>query len=276
MKSPVLQILLCICLLLPVCGCAKKAAAPAVEQSATATEARPAAPAPETAGAQPGDATFDDELDDYSSQPVAAISDPLEPWNRFWFAFNDIFYLHVAKPLYRGYVFITPQEFRTGVSNFFHNLFFPVRFVNNILQGKFKAAGVEFGRFVINTTVGFGGLIDVAKGRKTIVPVDERGEDFGQTLGTWGVGHGFYIVWPFLGPSSLRETAGFLADSYTTPLAYVSAHPVVLQTGVSVGDGFSHLDSILETYESVKDSAVDPYVAAREAYIEYRNIRVAR
>ena len=242
---------------------------------AAAPQAVTAAAAP-AIGTQDTQATFDENLDDYASQPVSIISDPLEPWNRFWFSFNDIFYLYIAKPLYRGYVFITPQELRTGVTNFFRNLFFPVRFLNNILQGKPQAAGVEFGRFIINTTVGFGGLIDVAKGRSTVVPVDEAGEDFGQTLGYWGMGHGFYIVWPFLGPSSLRETVGFMGDSYSNPIVYLTPHPVYTQSGISVGDGFAHFDSILDTYESVKGIAVDPYVAAREAYISYRNVRVER
>ena len=103
------------------------------------------------------------ELDDYDQSPVQLIADPMEPWNRFWFHFNDIFYLYVARPLYRGYDFIMPDEFQSGLKNFLTNLLFPVRFVNNLLQGKPMDAGVEFGRFIVNSTVGFGGFIDVAK-----------------------------------------------------------------------------------------------------------------
>ena len=152
-----------------------------------------------------------DDLDDYDTAPAQSIADPLEPWNRFWFRFNDIFYTNIARPVYRGWEAVTHEDIRSGLKNFFHNLMFPMRFVNNILQFRFLEAGVEFGRFIINTTTS-AGFANVAKDKKTIVPVDPSGEDFGQTLGYWGVGHGIYIVWPFLGPSSLRETVGFAGD----------------------------------------------------------------
>lgn len=221
-----------------------------------------------------GQSASDNELDDYVDSPVSEISDPLESWNRFWFCFNDIFYIYVAKPIYKGFTAVTPQELRTGLKNFFRNLYFPIRFVNCLLQGKPKSAGVEFGRFVINSTVGFGGLIDVAKGRKTIVPVDERGEDFGQTLGYWGVGDGFYVVLPFIGPSSLRDGIGWVVDAYSMPLNYVSDHQLIMQGAVTIGNGIANMDTLLDTYESVKGIAVDPYVAAREAFISYRNAHI--
>lgn len=161
-----------------------------------------------------------DSLDDYDTAPVDSISDPLEPWNRFWFRFNDIFYLHIARPAYNAWVFITPHQLRSGLKNFFSNVLFPMRFVNNILQFRFLEAGVEFGRFFINTTSSLG-FADVAKGKKTIVPVDPSGEDFGQTLGRWGIGHGFYVVWPFIGPSSARDTVGRAGDLFTDPFFYV-------------------------------------------------------
>ena len=130
----------------------------------------------------------DNTLDDYDNEPIQSISDPIEPWNRFWFHFNDIFFLYVAKPAYTAWETVTPHQLRSGLKNFFSNLLFPVRFVNNILQFRFFEAGVEFGRFVINTTSS-AGFADVAKGHKTIVPIDPTGEDFGQTLGRWGLGH---------------------------------------------------------------------------------------
>ena len=131
-----------------------------------------------------------DDLDDYENGPAQGIADPFEPWNRFWFGFNDIFYMYVADPAYKAWEAITPHQLRKGLHNFWHNLLFPVRFINNLLQLRFKEAGVEFGRFIINTTAGVGGLVDVAKNKKTIVPVDPSGEDFGQTLGRWGIPHG--------------------------------------------------------------------------------------
>lgn len=219
-------------------------------------------------GAQAGDS-----LDDYDEEPVASIADPIEPWNRFWFHFNDIFFMYIAKPAYQGWTWLVPECFRSGLSNFFHNLLFPTRFINNLLQFRFLEAGVEFGRFMMNT-MSSAGFANVAKGKKTIVPVDESGEDFGQTLGRWGFGQGFYVVWPFIGPSSLRDTIGRVGDYFTDPLFYV--HPWELSTGLEVGFRFNDLGDVLPTYEDLKSIAVDPYLAMREAYANYRNAQIRR
>ncbi len=215
-----------------------------------------------------------DDLDDYDTLPTASIADPLEPWNRFWFGFNDIFYLHIARPAYNAYDFVMPDAVQGGLSNFFSNLLFPIRFVNSLLQGKFQHAGVEFSRFFVNTTVGLGGFIDVAKHKKTVVDVDATGEDFGQTLGVWGSGHGFYIVWPFIGPSTARDTIGMAADYCLDPLFY-------LETGVAIaaaegGLHFNDLGYVLPLYEDMKDLSVDQYVAMREAYVAFRKVQVQR
>lgn len=211
-----------------------------------------------------------DSLDDYDSSPAASIADPLEPWNRFWFHFNDIFYLYVAKPAYNAWVFVTPHQLRSGLKNFFSNALFPMRFVNNILQFRFLEAGVEFGRFFINTTTL--GFADVAKGKKTIVPVDPTGEDFGQTLGRWGIGHGFYVVWPFIGPSSVRDSVGRVGDCFTDPFFYV--YPWELATSSELALRFNALGDVLPLYEDLNSAAVDPYIAMREAYINFRNSQV--
>ena len=213
-----------------------------------------------------------DNLDDYDTAPRQAITDPLEPWNRFWFRFNDIFYLHIAKPCYTAYTYVMPDEFQSGISNFFRNILFPMRFVNSLLQGKPQAAGAEFGRFLINTTVGFGGFINVTKDRKTVVPLDTVGEDFGQTLGVWGVGQGFYVVWPFLGPSSARDSVGMVADWTLDPTFYIT--PWLASAGVVGGLRFNELGHVLPLYEDVKDISVDPYIAMREAYITFRQNRI--
>ncbi len=218
----------------------------------------------------------DNNLDDYDDDidTPQAIRDPLEPWNRFWFHFNDFFYMRIATPVYKGYVAVMPTPFQAGLKNFFHNALFPVRFINNLLQGRPLEAGVEFGRFFVNTTVGIGGFINAAEGRKTIVPVDPAGEDFGQTLGRWGVGHGFYIVWPFLGPSSLRETFGTIGDTFANPVNYVPGLPV--PAAATVGRNFVGMDSTLSSYNDITGIALDPYIAMREAYILYRNSLVKR
>lgn len=226
------------------------------------------------------DQAFDDELDNYDDDTdIQSIPDPLEKWNRFWFGFNDILYLYIAKPAYDAWAFITPDGVRQGISNFWHNLLFPVRFVNNLLQFRFQEAGVEFGRFVINSTAGLGGFADVAKREKTVVPVHPEGEDFGQTLGYWGIGHGFYIVWPFIGPSSLRESVGWAGDYMLHPgtaAGILLAQPWYVTTGGQAGFFFNDLNEVLPTYMALKDAAVDPYIMMREAYVRHRAVQVAR
>ena len=224
-----------------------------------------------------------DDFDDYDSEPVRSIADPLEPWNRFWFHFNDIFFTHVVKPAYRGWEAVTHEDIRSGLKNFWHNVMFPIRFVNNVLQFRFLEAGAEFGKFIINTTTS-AGFADVAKGKKTIVPLDPSGEDFGQTLGRWGIGHGIYLVWPFIGPSSLRETVGLAGDWLANPVTYLTPWPIYYDGGVPWYTSmafkgvmyFNDLDKVFPLYDDIRSAAVDPYVAMREAYVKYRAIQVAR
>lgn len=241
-----------------------KAVVPAANKSAT-TSMR-FATAAESA------ATAGNTLDDYESMPAQGVTDPLEPWNRFWFGFNDIFYLHIARPVYHGYAWVMPNEFQSGIKNFFSNLLFPVRFVNFLLQGNPQAAGVEFGRFFINTTVGFGGFIDAAKGRRAVVAVNPADGNFGQTLGVWGVGQGFYVVWPFLGPNNVRDSVGMVADWALDPSFYVQ--PWYASWGAVIGFRLNDLDTVLPMYENIKDVAVDPYISMREAYSAYRQQQI--
>ncbi len=215
---------------------------------------------------------FGGDLDDYDVIPIQGIADPLEPWNRFWFGFNDIFYMHIANPVYSAYDYVMPDQVQGGLSNFFNNLLFPVRFVNALLQGKVQLAGVEFGRFMINTTVGMAGFIDVAARHKTVVPYTRDGEDFGQTLGAWGVGQGFYVVWPILGPSSARGSVGTAVDFFIDPTFFLD--PTYISTGVRAGLEFNDLNSVLALYGDAKSVAVDPYVAMREAYAAYRKQQI--
>jgi len=219
-----------------------------------------------------------DELDNYADAPLQVIADPLERWNRFWFGFNDAFYAYVFRPLYRGYVCVTPKELRAGLKNALVNALFPVRFVNSILQGKFMVAGVEMGRFIVNSTVGIGGLINVAKDKKTIVPVDPDGEDFGQTLGVWGAGPGIYLVWPIIGPSNVRDTVGRAADWLMDPLLFIPGTTTVnlVSAGVWSGLRFNAADDILDTYENIKKAAVDPYISLRDMYTKHRQNRIAQ
>ena len=219
-----------------------------------------------------------DELDDYAAAPLQAIADPLEGWNRFWFGFNDAFYTYFFRPLYRVYAFVTPEQLRAGLKNALNNALFPVRFVNCVLQGKFFAAGVELGRFIVNSTLGFGGLFNVTKDRKTIVPVDPDGEDFGQTLGVWGMGPGIYLVWPVIGPSNARDTVGHAVDWLMDPLLFVPGTTTVnvVSAGAWGGLRFNAAEDTLDTYDNIKKAAVDPYASMRDMYTKYRQNRIGQ
>ncbi|WP_244272146.1 MlaA family lipoprotein [Halomonas aestuarii] len=148
--------------------------------------------------------------------------DPWEGFNRKVFAFNDVVDRYALKPAARGYRFITPDPVENGVGNFFSNLGEIRTALNSLLQGKGTNASVATGRFLINSTLGIGGLFDIA----TRMEITGREEDFGQTLGAWGVGEGAYLVLPLLGPSTVRDTAGLPADMYTYPTTYIEEDKV--------------------------------------------------
>lgn len=198
-----------------------------------------------------------------------SISDPLEPVNRVFFEFNDLFYFYLLKPVAQGYEAVVPETARLGVRNFFTNLGFPVRFVNCLLQGKFESASMEFARFILNSTVGLAGLIDVASEGAQMKRYDE---DFGQTLGSYGIGTGFYIHWPLLGPSSLRDTFGRAGDSFLTPASYASE--TQYQLAVRSFDTVNETSFRIGEYEDLKKAAIDPYVALRDAYYQYRRSKI--
>jgi phospholipid-binding lipoprotein MlaA len=196
------------------------------------------------------------------------IADPLEPWNRAMYHVNDKFYFWLLRPTAKGYKFVVPEGVRGLFSNFYQSVKAPVRIVNNLLQGKPRYAGLELAKFLINSIVGVGGLKDCAT---ECFGINGRDADFGQTLGKYGVGFGFYVVWPLLGPSSPRDTVGWVADRALTPTTYVSsqwispesvglyAHETVNYTSFHPGD-----------YEALKGAAIGPYVAIRDAYVQYR------
>ena len=198
------------------------------------------------------------------------VADPLYIWNKGMYHLNDKLYLWVLKPLAKGYKAITPDIFRIGVSNFFYNLMMPIRFVNCILQGKGNAAANEFTRFVINTTIGVLGLGDVASQNPKLNIADD--EDLGQTFAKYGIGNGFYLVWPILGPSTLRDFIGTIGDAYLNPLIYID--PIEAELAVR---GFNYINRTsfhIGEYEALKEASVDPYVAMRNSYIQYREKKI--
>ena len=211
------------------------------------------------------DQNFDYEDDTFKEERVE-IADPIEPFNRAMYHFNDKLYFWALKPVAQGYKAVVPEPARISVKNFFFNLGFPVRFLSCLLQADFSGAASEFGRFGINTIWGVGGLLDPSSGKE--LDLQKQETDLGQTLGVYGVGHGFYIVWPILGPSSPRDTVDIGGDYFLYPVSYVypwyagigvRSYEIVNSTSLRIGD-----------YESLQEAAIDPYVALRDAYIQYR------
>lgn len=196
---------------------------------------------------------------------VVHVADPIEPFNRAMYHFNDKFYFWILKPVAQGYKFLVPTPLRTGVKNFFYNLITPVRMVNCILQGKFYSAGTEFTRFVINSTVGMLGFVDPAQNYPML---KAKEEDLGQTFGNYGIGNGFYIVWPFLGPSTLRDTVGMAGDLFLNPVNYV--RPAEAALGITAYDKVNTTSFYIGDYEAIKNASLDPYSAIRDAYIQNR------
>lgn len=218
------------------------------------------------------DEGFADE-EDFTNGDIEtiAVNDPIEPFNRGMFWVNDKLYFYLFKPIARGYR-VVPEPARESVSNFFSNLGTPVRFANSILQLKFEDAGTELGRLIINSTLGIGGLFDPAK---AWFDLDRKEEDFGQTLGNYGVGSGFYIVWPIFGPSNARDTVGMVGDFFMDPLHYVDMKPLE-RVGLTALDKETDLSLDKDTYESVKQEALDPYLYVRNAYQQYRDGKIKK
>src|SRR5229473_8290926 len=189
--------------------------------------------------------------------------DPWESWNRGVYKFNDVLDRAVAKPVARTYVRFVPQPIRTGVTNFFANLDTPTVMINDALQGKFLAAANDLGRFLFNSTVGLGGILDPA----TSAGMDKNNEDFGQTLGHWGVHPGPFVELPILGPSDLRDAPSKVVDSYTNPRQYVKNTWVKYGLWLpSLVDTRARLLPLDETLKHV----YDPYAFVRDAYLQRR------
>lgn len=205
-----------------------------------------------------------------SDQPGIAVGDPVQPYNRGIFFFNDKLYFYLLKPVSKGYKAVIPERARVSVKNLSENINMPGRFFNCLLQGKLKEAGTEALRFTINSTVGVVGLFDPAK---SMFHLKEQEEDFGQTLGKYGMGPGSYIEWPLLGSSSLRDTLGLIGDAALDPFTYLSLiTPLTLIQRAL--DRINELSLDKDTYESMVEGAIDPYLAVQDAYIQNRNKKI--
>ncbi len=197
------------------------------------------------------------------------FSDPWESMNRRIFRFNDRVDTYLLEPVARGWHAALPDPVERAVVRFFENLRAPVDFANNVLQAKPEAALATVGRFFINTTLGAGGFLDPA----TSAGIEARREDFGQTLGRWGVGSGPYLVLPLLGPSTPRDAFGMIPDSLGYVWPYFVDNWITIST--SAVYGVSLRASLLEEVDSAKESSLDYYAFVRNAYLQRRRALVS-
>ena len=211
--------------------------------------------------------------------------DPWEPLNSAIFEFNYRLDKYLLKPVAKGYNFVMPDLVQRGISNFFHNVRFVPRFFNNLFQAKVKGAGLEMGRFLLNSTVGLGGFFDVARNQFGLETPDE---DAGQTLGVYGVKPGPYLVIPFLGSFTVRDGIGYIIDLGLDPINWL-VFPVIevegvpslvkhknrdtstfAQIGTRAGYIINERSLNLETFEGVEEATLDLYSAVRNAYLQKR------
>lgn len=207
--------------------------------------------------AAPGDA-------DESAGDAALVWDPFEPANRAVFSFNDGLDRWLLEPVATGYDFVMPGVVQTSIGNFFQNLLTPVRLMNDVLQGKPIMLLEDVGRFIVNSSVGVGGLFDPA----TAGGLPKHTEDFGQTLGYWGMPPGPYLMLPVLGPSNPRDTVGLAVDSAVAVQSFFLSFPVL--AGAYVVNTVNSRSQRLEQIAAEREAAFDFYAAVRSAYTQYQ------
>ena len=218
------------------------------------------------ANANPSDAPASSSDDPFAKGAAqTGVSDPFEGLNRFIFGFNEAADMLVIRPVAQSYRFIVPAPLQNNVRNVLRNASSPVILINNILQGDFEAAENTATRFFVNTVVGLGGLIDIAGQQGHLY----RNEDFGQTLATWGVGEGPYLVLPLLGPSNLRDSTGLVADTIMDPLTHLASDDLLL--GRTIVDGIDTRARNIETLDTLKNDSLDFYARVRSVYDQARH-----
>lgn len=221
---------------------------------------------------------YDDEYEDEEYEDaVVEINDPWFRLNYEIFLINDGLYVAILRPMALGYNAVVPVEFRTVAKNFFHNLRFPIRFVNCLLQGKGVKAIEEFSTFFLNTTVGFAGIADVASNYPNLNPSPE---DLGQTLAVWGADEGFFIMLPILGPYTFRDLAQFIDSYFLDPVNWLrysrfGGYSWRTTLAITAYDKFNNLSFQIGDIDALREAALDPYVAVRDAHVAYRNKLIA-
>lgn len=239
----------------------------------SSTSRKPAAPPAAAAAGEPKSdgksvKAVSDDLDEYGAN--IAVADPLEPLNRATFWINDGLYTIALRPISKGYEKVVPRFARQGIYNAYENVKFPVRLVNHLLQGNFPRAGQETGKFLVNSTAGIGGL-----GRPSDhIPAlaDVPSADTAQTFAKWGIGNGFYLVLPLLGPSTLRDTVGLAGDYALNPITWVcfvyGDYDWII--AIPAANTLRAMPGQLAQYDTITKDALDRYLAARSAYIQNR------
>lgn len=276
-------------LLIVLSGCAaqkgSKGTLTSQVETGLITDTTASSTALEAAAAREG--SSEEPFDPFASPDETATEeyDPWESLNTKFFEFNRQLDRWVLKPVAKGYNVLVPNSVQVGVSNVFYNSRVTPRFMNNIFQGKFKGAGIEAGRFLINTTVGIGGFFDVAQRFNLTIPE----EDTGQTLGFYGVKPGPYLMVPLLGPYTVRDLVGYAGDIALNPIYWmvvptihnidaiptvVSVHEQAATYGISIGaraiEIVNDRSLNLEKFEGVEESTLDLYAAVRNAYLQKR------
>ena len=195
--------------------------------------------------------------------PPSDPQDPLESVNRGIFSFNQTADRYVLRPVAKGYATVTPDPVERSITNFFDNIRYPITIINSFLQLKLASGTSDIGRFLINRTLGVAGLFDVA----THFGLEEHDEDFGQTLGYWGLGQGIFLMAPFLGPTTGRDGVGRVVDGFANPLYYLEDDVLKYSLYALY---FLNLRASLLGFDKTIESAFDPYLFIRGAYLEDR------
>lgn len=216
------------------------------------------------------DSFFNDDLEETSNTNV---SDPFEGINRKIFGFNDYFYENIGKPFARTYTKVVPDPVESGIDNFFHNIRYPVRLTGNLMQGRLGQATKETGSFLLDSTVGLGGVIDVSA---EIPSLQTSNEDIGQALGKWGVGKGFYIVLPILGPSTLRDFVARFGDNYVDPInkPWSPIKEWNVRVGARTLEIMNDSPSYISIYDRLGEAAIDKYAAMKDGYVQVREAQI--
>ena len=202
-----------------------------------------------------------------TGDPAYEEGDPLAPTNRSMYKVNDSLDRNFVRPVAETYADITPDPVRTGISNFFDNVTYLNVILNDLLQGKLVQFLSDSGRFLVNSTIGIGGLFDPA----TEMGLAEHNEDLGQTFGSWGADEGAYLVLPFIGPNSTRDAPDVVTSLLVNPLTYLSA-PITIPLGLL--NAINTRADLLEATDFVDQAALDPYTFVREAYRQNREYQI--